>query len=33
MTPRRRRMLKLVLVALLGVPWIPLALALYAFVR
>lgn len=33
MTARRRRIVKLVLVALLGVPWIPLALALYAFTR
>ncbi|BDG06408.1 hypothetical protein AMOR_54040 [Anaeromyxobacter oryzae] len=33
MTARRRRIVKIVLVALLGVPWIPLAVALYALTR
>jgi hypothetical protein len=33
MTARRRRIVKIVLVALLGIPWIPLAAALYALVH
>ncbi len=31
MSPSRRRFFRIVLAALLGVPWIPLAAALYAW--
>jgi hypothetical protein len=33
MTTRRTQLKKVLLVALVGVPWIPLAMALYAFIR
>lgn len=33
LSPRGRRVLKIAVAALVGVPWIPLAAALYAWIR
>jgi hypothetical protein len=33
LSPRSRRILKLVVAALIGIPWIPLAAALYAWLE
>jgi hypothetical protein len=33
LSPRARRILKIAVAALVGVPWIPLAAALYALIR
>jgi hypothetical protein len=33
LSPRARRILKIAVAALVGVPWIPLAAALYAWIR
>lgn len=33
LSPRSRRILKIAVAALVGIPWIPLAAALYAWIR